>query len=160
MFSRESDVIKEIPGCFHNDPVIKKEDLAAISVLNEEHSKREWARYISGINRHLMLLDDDEWPAKVLSQKVWYSWLKNWTSDQLTPFKEKLQSLEIPPESEVYVFWMREISIKTKWVVFCNNWINFLYEDEGCILVIKESKKTIILSNGNSWFGARSEPKT
>ncbi|GAB3535473.1 hypothetical protein GCM10027342_53180 [Photobacterium alginatilyticum] len=67
-----------------------------------------------------------------------------------------LSTLGIPNESVLYVFWKQEIGIGTTWNVFCQNWANFLYEDEGVILVIPGSDISVILSNGSAWYGTRS----
>jgi len=50
---------------------------------------------------------------------------------------------------------MRETAAEASWASFTANWINFLYEDEGCIVVPHDSQISVILSNGHSWVGNR-----
>jgi len=99
--------------------------------------------------------------AVLISKKenVLYRWLDDWNNDIIEEFKNIILSLGVPIDSEVYFFWMKEIGVKTKWQIFARNWINFLYEDEGCILVVPESERSLILSNGRAWFGAINENK-
>ncbi len=152
---------KEIPGVFYNDPEMTRSDLDQIEILKEGGSSELWSSYISYRNRHYMLLEDDEWPSLIVAKnQSWYNWTDDWNNDDLGSFKSKLLNLNILPSSNIYVLWMKEVGIKTKWGVFCNNWVNFLYEDEGCILVSPDSDTAVILSNGRSWKGQRSAVKT
>ncbi len=84
----------------------------------------------------------------------------DWNENDFTEFEFKLKSIGIPDDSALYIFWMKEIGMQTTWGVFCNNWANFLYEDEGCILIIPELEKSLVLSNGLAWLGDRSASKT
>lgn len=145
---------KEIEGVFYNQPKISEIDWQGIYVLNQEESSSLWQRYISPTNRHFMLLGDDEWPSKILKNGDFiYNWSQDWNDNNIDDFKNILLKLNIPAEAEIVFFWMQEIAIRTTWQIFINNWINFLYEDEGCILLILEKRKILILSNSNSWFG-------
>jgi hypothetical protein len=150
-------VIKEISGVFHDDPKMSSHDLEQIEILSEGACSKKWIEYVSAVNRHFMQLHDDEWPAKVVDENNFmYHWQEDWNNDDFPNFRSHLQSVGLPEESVLYIFWMKEVGIKTTWGIFCNNWGNFLYEDEGCILVLPEHSKSIVLSNGQSWLGDRS----
>ena len=151
---------KEIIGVFYDDPKISTGDLERISILNKNNCSEKWIAYVSAINRHFMLMDDDEWPAKIVDNShYWYRWIEDWNENKFCKFKVRLQSLNILADSTLYVFWMKEIGLKTNWEVFFNNWGNFLYEDEGCILVLPKYNKALVLSNGSAWLGKRGKPK-
>ncbi len=150
----------EIPGVFHNDPAMSSIDLERINILDEKSSSDIWNKYVSAKNRHFMLLDDDEWPSKITNNEIWHNWSNEWNNDDKQPYKLALESLKIPTQSKLYVLWMKEIGIETNWEVFCNNWLNFLYEDEGCILVIPNVNTSVIMSNGLAWYGGRNEEET
>ncbi|PCJ45873.1 MAG: hypothetical protein COA99_03800 [Moraxellaceae bacterium] len=153
-------MVKEIPGVFHNDPIMSESDLDRIQILKEAESEEYWAESVSGKNRHFMLLDDDEWPSKILAENSpWYRWVDDWNGDNFSVFKSMLLSLDIEREAAIIVFWMKETSIKTTWGVFSDNWANFLYEDEGCIIVIPSSDTSIVLSNDYAWKGLRGTVK-
>jgi hypothetical protein len=146
----------EIPGVFHNDPELSSFDLDRIFILGESESGELWHKYVSHRNRHLKELRDDEWPSKIVTANpCLYTWSENWNDNDFIPFKSLIKGLGIPDNSLLYVFWMKEIGVKTCWEVFCNNWGNFLYEDEGCILVLPEIDRSVVLSNGRAWVGER-----
>jgi len=154
-------VIKEIPGVFHNDPNMSHNDIEKIKILSELNSSSKWENFVSLSNRHFMLLQDDEWPSKIIADDNFlYRWVEDWNEDFFLHFSSILNAIDLPGNSELYVFWMKEVGLKTNWDVFCRNWINFLYEDEGCILVLPDSDKSIVLSNGVAWLGTRGVLKT
>lgn len=152
---------KEIPGVFHDDPKMSSEDLDEINILSESKCAEAWTEYVSTANRHFMQMQDDEWPFKVVAgNHCWYQWVEDWNDDNFSEFSSRLQTIGIPEKSTLFVFWMKEIGLKTNWGVFCKNWGNFLYEDEGCILVLPEHEESLVLSNGSAWLGKRSASKT
>lgn len=151
---------KEIPGVFHNEPEMTSEDLDQIEILTESECAEKWNDYVSAVSRHFMLMTNDEWPAKITTAEAcWYHWIEDWNNNHITIFRERLQGIGIPSNSPIFIFWMKETGIKTTWGVFCDNWINFLYEDEGCILVVPNQEVSVILSNGFAWLGTRSTPR-
>ena len=152
---------KEIPGVFHDDPKMSSSDLDQIAILSESTCSKEWTKFVSAVNRHFMQMEDDEWPSKIVAgNNCWYHWVEDWNEDKFSDFRVRLKSINIPSNSALFIFWMKEVGIKTSWGVFCNNWGNFLYEDEGCILVLPEHEISLVLSNGLAWLGNRGASKT
>ncbi len=152
---------KEIPGVFHNDPKMSAEDLEEINILSYGECVEAWIGYVSAVNRHFMQMQDDEWPSKIVSSThCWYRWVEDWNADNFSEFNSRLQTIGIPEKSTLFVFWMKEAGLKTNWGVFLRNWGNFLYEDEGCILVFPEHEESLVLSNGSAWLGKRCASKT
>ena len=148
---------REIEGVFYDDPNISKTDKKHIRVLEEESCVSLWKSLVSNESRHFMLLNDTEWPSLIVNKNdVFYHWLDDWNINKSENFKQELLKLPISKNEIIYYFWMQEIGIKTTWSVFCDNWINFLYEDEGCVLVCLENKTSLIFSNGRSWYGTKS----
>ena len=146
----------EIPGCFHNDPPLTDADKLAINVLDEFDASNRWDQLVSSSNRHFMLLHPTEWPAQLVRDApVFYTWMDDWNNDAIDVFCDALRTLDINLDQNVTVFWMREFAVESTWDAFTRNWINFLYEDEGCIVVPSVSRTSIVLSNGNSWVGPR-----
>lgn len=144
---------KEIEGVFYNQPKMSEIDWQGIFVLDKETSSSLWQQYISPNNRHFMLLANNEWPSQIVQKENFiYNWSKNWDDNNIDGFRDVLLELNLPANSEILFFWMQEIAIKTTWQIFTRNWINFLYEDEGCILLILKQNKSLILSNGKAWF--------
>lgn len=148
---------KEIPGVFYDDPKMSENHLEQVNILSKDECSTLWQKFVSAKNRHFILLDSSEWAPKIIAENSsWYCWFQDWNNDDFSTFTTMLSTLPIPNESELHVFWMQEIGITTTWNVFCQNWSNFLYEDEGVILVIPDSDISVILSNGSAWYGTRS----
>lgn len=57
---------KEILGVFHDDPKMSSEDLEEINILSKDECAQAWSEYVSVFNRHLMKMQDDEWPKSLL----------------------------------------------------------------------------------------------
>ncbi|MEJ2612579.1 MAG: DUF2947 family protein [Candidatus Thiodiazotropha sp.] len=151
----------EIPGVFYDDPKMSSEDLDKIVIFSENECKNNWTEYVSEISGHFMQMANDEWPSIIVDgNNCWYRWVDDWNDDDYSQFSAKLRCLNIPGKSVLYIFWMKEVGLKTTWEVFCKNWGNFLYEDEGCILVLPDFTDALVLSNGSAWFGKRGTPKT
>ena len=150
-------MVKEIPGCFYNDPEMTEIDLGSIDILGKEECGEKWTELVSSKSRHLMRMEE-EWPCKLMKDNhLLYDWLNDWNSDNIAPFKSVLeQKIALPSEAEIFFFWMKETGIRTTRSVFCRNWMNFLFEDEGCILVSPKFEPALLLSNGRSWKGLRS----
>ncbi len=152
---------KEIPGVFYDDPKMSSEDLEQVQILDGSSCSEAWASFVSAVSGHFMQMRDDEWPSILVhEQDRWYCWANEWNEDSYTGFKSRLRRVGILGESELYVFWSKGIGVQTKWSVFCKTWPNFLYEDEGCILVLPDQPVAIVLSNGQAWIGKRGEVKT
>jgi len=149
-------MLSEIEGYFYDEPKMSLADLNKIQVLSEELSKEQWVKHVSAINRHFMLLKEDEWPSLIVQNKNHlYHWLEDGNNDEQDVFSQILEAINVSADTLIYFFWMKEVSVKTTWGVFTTNWANFLYEDEGCIVVIPESKIALVLSNGHAWIGER-----
>ena len=152
---------KEIPGVFHDDPKLSSEDLEDIYILSERECAEKWSEYVSADSRHFMQMRDSEWPTKIVSgNDCWYHWVEDWNDDCFSELSTRLRNIGIPDESALFVFWMKEIGLKTNWGVFRMNYGNFLYEDEGCILVLTGHEESLVFSNGSTWLGKRSAAKT
>ena len=148
---------REIQGCFQDEPPISDADKRVINVLGEPEASMRWDHLVSNRHRHLMLLDQTEWPARLVHDApVFYNWLDDWRDDVVDSFRDILRTLDIELAETVTVFWMREQAVESTWDAFTRNWINFLYEHEGCIVVPSVSIAAVVLSNGNSWVGSRS----
>ncbi len=141
-----------IEGVLIDDPQMSAKDRRTIIVLHKSESAELWDRHISCDGRHFMLLPNDSWPAKLIrSTTVRYYWTNDWNTNNVAPMAEILGSMRAP-ENEVLVFWGREIGVRTTNGVFARRWLNFLYEDEGVLVVSPSDETKCILSNGRLWI--------
>jgi hypothetical protein len=111
-----------------------KSVIEGIKPLTIEYSCFLWNRYVSKTNRHLMLLNNNEWPRHLERQN--YNWNKDWNKGCSHALSNYLsQNVQYSKEDIIYFFWMREHSVETNWNLFLRHWIYFLYEDEGPIIL-------------------------
>jgi len=148
--------LTEIEGTFYNDPPIPEAKHEEIKILAQSEVQELWDRYISAINRHFMLLGDEEWPAVLTgSSEPIDFWHEDWNENVFTRITDRLRGFGISQVEPALIFWMREHGIETNWQIFCSHWINFLYEDEGCIVLFPKDLNVFIFSNGRVWHGRR-----
>ena len=151
----------EIPGCLHDDPTISDDDKSRIVVLPEAESQKLWDELVSASNRHFMLLDPSEWPARLVNDNpLFYRWHDDWNANKPDHRTDKLNELDVSGTDELRVFWMREIGARTNWDTFTRNWMNFLYEDEGSIILPASGTMALVFSNGHVWAGNRQPTET
>jgi hypothetical protein len=61
-----------------------------------------------------------------------------------------------PPAAPAYFFWSEEHAIQTPWHVFLDHWINFLFEDEGSILLSPQYPQAVVFGpDGYLYAGTR-----
>lgn len=148
--------LTDIEGTFYNDPPIPEAKHKEIRILEQSEVKELWDRYISAANRHFMLLGSEEWPAVITgSSEPIDLWLEDWNENLFSRIMNRLREYRISQAEPALIFWMRERGIETNWQIFCSHWINFLYEDEGCIVLFPNDLNAFIFSNGRVWNGRR-----
>jgi hypothetical protein len=150
-------MIREIEGIFYNDPPIPETVADTVSILSPSDSGELWDHYVSSFNRHFMLLADSEWPARIVATSApFYCWIDDWNANKIEEFAAELQSqAQTTPSEEVFIFWMREHAVRTVWSTLLDHWINFLYEDEGVLVVTPTQGTAFVFSNGRAWSGPR-----
>ena len=155
-------MMEEIEGVFYDDPEIPEERRDTISVLSREDAGERWDKYVSSNNRHFMLMDDSEWPAKIISSsEPFVYWADFWNSNLSDKVGDQLKSeFGVSPAETVLVFWMKEHCVETVWSTFCDHWVNFLYEDEGVMILFPRIAQAFVFSNGRAWVGERDTPLT
>ena len=148
--------LAEIEGKFYDDPPIPESLHDSLHILDESEVRALWSEHVSSESRHFMLMADHEWPAIITSSSdpIHY-WNDDWNSNRLSDLTLKLEASGIPGEELTLIFWMKESGMRTKWGTFCGHWINFLYEDEGCIVLFPLRNQAYIFSNGRVWSGSR-----
>lgn len=154
--------MEEIEGIFYDDPQIPENRRDTISVLSRADAAKRWDKYVTPKNRHFMLMVDSDWPAKIVSSsEPFVYWTDFWNSNLSSSLGEPLKSeFGVPSSERVLVFWMREHCVETVWSTFCDHWINFLYEDEGVMILFPRIAQAFVFANGRAWNGERDTPLT
>lgn len=101
-----------------------------------------------------MLLGKTHWAVK--NKNLLYLWQNDWNKNNYMSFSKIMDNkIDYAESDEIILFWMKERAVEIKWSVFKKYWINFLFEDEGVIIINEKSNYSIVLSNGYSWIVTR-----
>lgn len=131
-----------------NDAInVTEQDRCKILPLSKQYCRLLWNQYISKKNRHPMQLAEDEWLRLMSETEVIDNFTNDWNDNNYDGLRVVLkQRLDYAPEDEIYFFWNHETAVETTWEIFLKYWINFLFEDEGPILI--NPKSGYVLSFG------------
>ena len=138
-FEKYVDMNKYEGNWFFYDKAVpvNEQDIKLIKPLTKQYSIFLWSKYISQKNRHLMLLEKNEWPNLLKIQE--YNWAEDWNERNYNGLSEYLiNKASFIDDDLIYFFWMKETGVETTWAIFLKYWINFLFEDEGPILISPE----------------------
>ncbi|GAA0182540.1 hypothetical protein SH2C18_49010 [Clostridium sediminicola] len=130
---------------YFNDEEISvpKKDMKNIKPLSIKYSGLLWETYVSRRNRHFMLLDTND--KQLLLEKDAYNWLNDWNEGKYENFREYLiETMPYNFKDTIIVFWSKESAIETNWSIFLKHWANFLFDDEGVILINTNNENVLV----------------
>lgn len=146
---------------YDNDISIADCDIEKIKPFTQQYCSFLWNHYISKSGRHSNLLKlDDEWPVELLKNKPIYYFNTDWNENKYYTLLRGLlkECLHFNGKDSIYLFWSPEDGIETTWEIFLGYWINFLFNDEGPILINPSSKHVIRFgSDGSVQIGERTD---
>jgi hypothetical protein len=141
---------------FYDEEIrVPNEDIKNIKPLSVNYSEILWEKNISNRNRHFSLLDSND--NLSLLEKKDYNWLDDWNNGTYENFRNYLYiNLPYTPYDTIIVFWSKESSVETKWNTFVKYWANFLFDDEGVILINTTNENVLVFcSDGVLLMGKR-----
>lgn len=83
--------------------------------------------------------------------------IPDWNENNLSSLADELRDKTSFNDKDIILFfWMKEHAVRTTWEIFLKYWINFLFEDEGPILISSEKKTALRFSaTGSVFIGER-----
>ncbi len=142
----------------HKDLPVTDEDKLQIKPLTELRAEQIWREHISRGCSHTEHLTEDDWAAQDanwLGKDFWQSAWDSETNELPDTFSEYFADWE--PEVTVYFCYQSDHIIETKWSVFTRNWKNFLFFDNGPLLIGKKRKQVAqFFEDGTYRLGVRS----
>lgn len=132
-------------------------DIEKIKPFTQQYCSFLWNHYISKSGRHSILLKPDEWLVELLKNNPICYFDTDWNENRYDTLRDLLsECLHFNNQDHIYFFWNREDGIETTWEIFLRYWINFLFNDEGPILINPSSKHVIRFgSDGSVRIGKR-----
>lgn len=138
----------------HKDLPLTDEVKAAIKPYTEVVSNQLWNQYISQQSGHSSQFTASDWPSR---KDVWLDqgeWQQAWEADNNDLPAMIVEHLEWDDNTNVLFFYDSDRVVETSWKVFKLAWKNFLFFDDGPILLGKKRKQAVqFLQNGSFSLG-------
>ncbi|WP_286238245.1 DUF2947 domain-containing protein [Neptuniibacter halophilus] len=141
----------------HRDLPVPAEALEQIRPLTEQRAEQIWAEHISRGCSHPEHFSAEDWAGKDSSWAEGDYWQSAWDSnkpDLPGLLAEYLQDWD--DNTRVFFCYHSDHIIETSWGVWRRYWKNFLFFDNGPLLIGRKRKKVVqFFDNGNYRIGER-----
>ncbi|WP_413284529.1 DUF2947 domain-containing protein [Vibrio sp. MA40-2] len=128
-----------------------------IKPMTAERSAQFWKENLSAQSPDSERFSNQDWPTKTNSWFNVVDWMSEWESDDNALPEEILQHIDWQDDVTVYFCYEKYNVIETKWFVFKQNWKNFLFYDDGPILLARRRKQALwFASDGSVKLGEKS----
>ncbi|WP_087025497.1 DUF2947 domain-containing protein [Thaumasiovibrio subtropicus] len=117
--------------------------LASIKPFTQARSSQLWREHISAMSPDADRLASDDWAGKEESWKESVLWQEAWESDEPELPEEVLAFITWEDNTPVYFCYEKYNVIETTWGVFKQAWKNFLFFDDGPILIGRRKKEAL-----------------
>ncbi|MAE21605.1 MAG: hypothetical protein CMK92_04165 [Pseudomonas sp.] len=139
----------------HREMPVPAELMADIQPLSEADALRYWKQHISAEATHAEHFLSDDWPSKA---DVWHTqgqWQALWESDD-PELPEELAFDDWEDNTQVFFCYDCHNVIRTNWKTFRQCWKNFLFYDDGPLLLGKRRLQVARFhSDGSFEVGSR-----
>ena len=140
----------------HKDMPVPEEDLVQIKPLSAIRASEIWTLNISKDSLDASALAQDDWANKADTWLEKGFWQGAWDSDAEALPELLAEFIQWEGNSIVYFCYAGEHVIETTWDVFSRHWKNFLFLDDGPILIGKKRKEAVqFQQNGSFAVGKR-----
>lgn len=138
------DTFKKAWAFRRQDPKISEVDLQQIKVLPLNEAGNIWRDYVSKEHLHPDHFDEQDWIKQPLQFVAKCFWQKAWESDDASLPKEIQEYLmSWGQETRVYFCYNNEEVIEVVFDVFQRSWKNFLFFDNGPVLLGRKKSQAI-----------------
>lgn len=141
----------------HKSLLLTDKDKAKIKPMTNTRAQIVWDTFISRQADHPDFFKQGDWP---FDEKTWQEkvkWESVWDSEQAELPEEIINHLNWDSNTVVYFCSARNNVIETTWAVFQRCWKNFLFMDDGPLLIGKKRNEVIqFLSDGQCKLGLKS----
>ncbi len=137
----------------HNSMPVPEADLEQIKPMTQARAAQYWKENLSAQSPDADRFSSQDWPSKAGS---WSSdevdWMGEWESDDETLPQAILEHIDWQDDVTVYFCYEKYNIIETKWAIFKRHWKNFLFYDDGPILLGRRRKEAL-------WFNTNGKVK-
>lgn len=135
----------------HKSLPISDNDKLKIKPMSKARANTLWDTSISKKADHPDFFNNNDWPN---NQSVWLDngkWEGIWDSDEPELPEAILSNIPWDNNTVIYYCSNRNNVIETTWLIFKRCWKNFLFMDDGSILIAKK-RKEVAQFNSNGYF--------
>ncbi len=138
----------------HKSLPINEADIAKIKPMAKERANVLWDTFISRQVDHPDFFKKGDWPFNKNNWQDQGKWEGIWDSNEESLPELITDTISWDNNTVVYYCSNRDYVIESTWAVFKRCWKNFLFMDDGCILIGKKRKESVQFnSNGNFKIG-------
>jgi len=140
----------------HKDLPVSADDQANIKPMTPERSLQLWQSQVSTQSSDHSFFQKDDWAGNNKSWLETDDWQSAWDSNSNDLPELMQQHFDWEDNTTVYICYDSENVIETSWAVFCRCWKNFLFLDDGTLLIGRKRKQVAqFFDNGQMRIGLR-----
>ncbi|MDN3610209.1 DUF2947 domain-containing protein [Vibrio ostreicida] len=140
----------------HQSMPVPEEELEHIKPMSQARSAQFWKDNISAQSPDSERLSPSDWPMKASNWQESVSWMAAWEGDNTEMPKTLAEFIDWQDDVTVYFCYEKYNVIETKWSLFKKHWKNFLFYDDGPILIGRRRKEALWFDSlGNVKLGYR-----
>jgi len=140
----------------HQSMPVPEAQLQAIKPMTQARSSQLWQENISAQSPDADRLSSSDWPMNESNWKETIDWMAAWESDDESLPEAILEFIDWQDDVTVYFCYEKYNVIETKWSTFKKCWKNFLFYDDGPILIGRRRNEALWFDgNGNVKLGSR-----
>ncbi|MDP5253494.1 MULTISPECIES: DUF2947 domain-containing protein [unclassified Vibrio] len=141
----------------HASLPISPDQLALIKPMTAQRAAQFWKENISAVSPDAERLSDKDWAMQTSSWLHHLDWMPEWESDESPLPASILEFIDWQDDVTVYFCYEKYNVIETKWSVFKQHWKNFLFYDDGPILLGRRRDQALWFhTDGSVKLGHRS----
>ena len=140
----------------HQSMPLPAEDLEKIKPMTQARSSQFWKENVSPQSPDAERLSSQDWPSKASNWNEEISWMAHWEADEPDMPEEILNFIDWQDDVTVYFCYEKYNVLETKWAIFKKHWKNFLFYDDGPILLGRRRSEALwFATNGTVKIGNR-----
>ncbi|WP_100753615.1 DUF2947 domain-containing protein [Vibrio salilacus] len=136
----------------HQSMPVPESDLAAIKPMTQLRASQLWKENISAQSPDADRFSSSDWPMKESNWQDNVDWMAAWESDDEQLPQEILDFVDWQDDVTVYFCYEKYNVIETSWSFFKKYWKNFLFYDDGPVLIGRRRNEAL-------WFDSEGKVK-
>ena len=131
----------------HQSMPVPECGLKAIKPMSADRSSQLWKENISSQSPDAERLSSSDWPMKESNWSMKVDWMQAWESDENSMPDDIIDFIDWQDDVTVYFCYEKYNILETKWSAFKKYWKNFLFYDDGPILIARRRNEAL-------WFNS------